>query len=421
MKAGLLCVAGLSVLAHAQPHKHQRHHHEKRQVVNVVTDYDVVTAIEYVTATAPNAIVYVDVNGNPTSTSYEVAAPTTSAPEDVATSAAAAPATYAAPTSASAPPPPPSSSSAVAPPPAYTSAAAPSSYEAPAPVSSSSAESAAPAETSSAAKPSSTPASSGGATSGYGITYSPYNSDSTCKTQDQVNSDFEHISDYAFVRIYGTDCNQVATVNHAAAAKGIKLFAGVYDITKVQSEVQTIIDAGCLDNIHTVSIGNEGVNNGAYTAAAVVSAIGQARSQLQSAGYTGKVVTVDTFVAMIANPSICEASDYAAANCHAFFDGGVTAQDAGKFVLQQAQRVSEACGGKDTVITESGWPSQGDSNDQAVPSRQNQQDAVDSLKTHFSSNLVLFDMYNGYWKQNNAGTFNAEHYWGVYGDSPCDS
>ncbi|KAK4946877.1 Cell surface mannoprotein mp65, partial [Elasticomyces elasticus] len=125
------------------------------------------------------------------------------------------------------------------------------------------------------------------------------------------------------------------------------------------------------------------------------------------------IVTVDTFVAIIANPELCRASDYAAANCHAFFDGGVTAQGAGAFVLSQAQAVSKACGGKNTVITESGWPSQGNANGAAVPSLSNQKDAINSLKSHFSSNMVLFTAFNDMWKKNNAGTFGAEQYWGI--------
>ncbi|KAK4549030.1 hypothetical protein LTR36_007486 [Oleoguttula mirabilis] len=392
MKAGLLCLAALSAAATAQPHRRQHHHHAKRDVV-------VVTDVIMATATAPAAVVYVDANGNPISTSY------VGQPQSSPTAAAI----------------PASSIVAYTPPPAPTAAS--SSYIAPAPASTS--ETPAASDTSSVAPPvsSSVSSSSSGsslANSGYTISYSPYNNDNTCKNQTQVDSDFEAISDFAMVRLYGTDCNQTATVLSAASAKGINVFAGVYDVTQVDSEVQDIIDAakGNWNSIHTVAIGNEGVNNNVYTVAEVVSAIGAARSKLQSAGYTGNVVTVDTFVAVIANPELCQASDYAAANCHAFFDGSVTAQDAGKFVLGQAQRVSAACGGKDTIITESGWPSQGDTNGQAVPSEQNQIDAINSLKSAFSSNIVLFSAFNDYWKQNNAGTYAAEQYWGIMGNAP---
>ncbi|TKA27094.1 hypothetical protein B0A54_17038 [Friedmanniomyces endolithicus] len=256
--------------------------------------------------------------------------------------------------------------------------------------------------------------------SGYTLSYSPYNSDNSCKSQDQVNSDFNVISGYGMIRIYGTDCDQTATVLTAVKAKGMKLFAGVYDVNNVNAEVQQIVNAanGDWSNFHTVSIGNEGINNGAYSVDQVVSAIGTARSTLQAAGYTGNVVTVDTFVAMIANPELCQASDYAAANCHPFFDGGVSAEDAGQFVLGQAQRVSEACGGKDTMITETGWPSDGETNGKAVPSQDNQVAAVNSIRTAFSNNVVLFSAFNDKWKQNNPSTFGAEQYWGIYGDAP---
>ncbi|KAK3619286.1 Cell surface mannoprotein mp65 [Elasticomyces elasticus] len=395
MRAGLLFAAGIAAAA-AHPRRHQ--HPAKRQAAEV----EVVTIIDTVTATEPNVIVYVDGNGQPVSTSFYGAPATT--PTDAPAPSSVAPSSYAEPTtesSSEAPPPPAEySSSDSTPPPA------PSSY--------------APPETpsSSAPEPSSSP-DSGADYSGYTLSYSPYNSDGTCKSQDQVNSDFGIISGYSMVRTYGTDCNQADTVLAAAKAKGMKLFAGVFDVNNVNAEVQKIIDAASGDwsHVDTVAIGNEGVNNGAYSVEQVVQAIGTARGMLHDAGYNGKVVTVDTFVAMIANPQLCEASDYAAANCHPFFDGGVTAEEAGDFVLDQMQRVSDACGGKDTMITETGWPSGGDVNGKAVPSQENQVAAVNSIRTAFSSNIVLFSAFNDRWKQNNAGTFGAEHYWGIYGDS----
>ncbi|KAJ9620947.1 Cell surface mannoprotein mp65 [Taxawa tesnikishii (nom. ined.)] len=398
MKTGF-AVAALAGLAVAQPNPHRRGHrhlHEKR---------DVVTEVDYVTATAPSVVVYVDESGNPLYTSYADAA------TSVATQAAvvaSSPSAYSAPAASSA-----KATSAAAPvsssaPVAYSASA----YSSPA-ASSAAASSAAPASSSAAASSSSS--SAGSVPSGYGITYSPYNADGTCKTQDQVSSDFEKISGYDMVRLYGTDCNQVSTIYTAATAKGMKLFAGVYDITQTSSSIQQIIDVanGDWSAFHTIAIGNEGVNNGQYTVEAVTSAIGTARSLLKAAGYTGPVVTVDTFVAMIANPALCQASDYAAANAHAFFDGGVTAQDAGPWLLEQMQRVSSACGGMNTWITETGWPTQGNSNNKAVPSKENQDAAISSIKENVSSNVILFTAFNDLWKSDNAGTYGCEKYWGM--------
>lgn len=383
MKAGLFTVAALAAGATAQIHRvrNHLHLHEKKDNVVYETKYNIVTA------TSPNAIVYVDGNGKPVSTGYGGAAPPT-----YQTPAAAPPAP------APAPPAPKQQQSSSSPaPPAYQPPA--STPEAPA----------APPK-SSPAPPSS---GSGSGASGLGISYSPYNADGSCKSADQVKSDFQKISDYSMVRLYGTDCSQVQNVMAAAKPKNMKLFVGIFDIANCASEAKTIVDAakGNWDMIDTVSVGNELVNQGT-PASSVVAAIGTARGVLKAAGYNGNVVTVDTFTAMIANPSICQASDYAAANCHAFFDGGKTADQAGSFVKDQAQRVKDACGGKRTVITESGWPWQGGSNGVAVPSRANQQTAIKSLKDNFSKDLILFTAYDDMWKKDNAGTHGCEKYWG---------
>lgn len=376
MKAGLLTVAALAASATAQVHRAHRNLHKKR---------DVVTAYEYATVTAPHVVVYVDGNGNPVSTG---------AP------AGAAPTAYQAPAPAKSDTTIPSAYS-VPPAPAKSSASAPAAYS--------------PAKTSAAAKPSASSYSP--SSSGLGMGYSPYNADGTCKDSSAVNSDFEQLSGYSLFRIYGTDCNQVANVLSAAKAKNAKVFAGVFDINNVANEINIIIEAAKNDwsSIDTVSIGNELVNNNQATPEAVIAAIGTARGMLKAAGYTGNVVTVDTFVAMIANPSLCQASDYAAANCHAFFDGSKTAEEAGAFVLDQSKRVADACGGKRVVITESGWPWQGDSNGAAVPSTQNQQAAISSLKSSFSKDLILFSAYDDLWKTDSASTYGCEKYWGIMG------
>ena len=135
---------------------------------------------------------------------------------------------------------------------------------------------------------------------------------------------------------------------------------------------------------------------------------------------TPKCTQVDTMVAMKENPELCHASDFCAINCHAFFDGKVAAHEAGKFVLKWAEEVSRAAGGKMTVITETGWPSQGQTNGMAVPSLENQQAAIESIKQTFSNNTIFYSSYNCLWKTNSANTFGAEQYWGILGNAPTD-
>jgi exo-beta-1,3-glucanase (GH17 family) len=116
---------------------------------------------------------------------------------------------------------------------------------------------------------------------------------------------------------------------------------------------------------------------------------------------------------MLDNPMVCESSDIALVNVHSFFDAHCNAEGTGQFVKDQVARVRERCGGKRVVVTEAGWPHTGDSHDNAVPSRDNQRKAIDSLLREFKNDLFLFNAFDSMWKSNWAGTFNAEQFWGI--------
>ncbi|KAK6005887.1 hypothetical protein QM012_007529 [Aureobasidium pullulans] len=432
MRTGVAALGALSLinLASAKPSGHHRRHqqlHEKRQDVVYETDYT------YVTTQLPDVVVFVDENGTPYSTSTDGQAPATSAAATVVASAA------------------PVYTQAAAQP-AYSEASSSSTevYVAPSPTtfasiykaSSSEAASTTQAPTlssaaaySSAASSSKAPASSSGASSGsgpqgYGIVYSPYADNGDCKSQDEVNSDFAKIMSYAqsngesydFVRTYGVDCNQVITVHTACEKYDLKMFAGVYNVnddTALRGDLKTLTDAvannfgGDWSRFITISIGNEVVNSGELTPSAVGDRVSTARSVLSAAGYSGDIVAVDTLVAMVAHPELCQYSDYIAVNSHPFFDGSVLPENSGEWLLKNMQEVSSVCGGKKTWITETGWPTQGSTNGVAVPSVQNQKSALSSMKSAVTSNIVWFTAFNDMWKKNTAATFNAEQYWGM--------
>ena len=309
--------------------------------------------------------------------------------------------------------------------PAYTEAPAPSSEAAPAPAPFPEAESApapesapsteaapapAPGPSSEEAPPPTEPS-----TSGLGICYSPYSADGTCKTQDQVNNDFNSLTSYSTVRIYGVDCNQISTVISAASSKNIKIFAGLLTIADVAGDLGSMINQlnGKFDGtITTISIGNELVDMGKASPGDVVAALGTARDILGKARYTGSIVTVDTFNALIAHPELCTASDYCAANAHSYFDPTIEAASAGEWVQKQINRIAEAAGGdKKVVITESGWPHSGNSNGAAVPSPENQAKAVESIRGAFDKDVFLFSAFDDKWKAD--GAWGVEKNWGI--------
>ncbi|OBT48015.1 hypothetical protein VE00_01603 [Pseudogymnoascus sp. WSF 3629] len=379
MKTATLSLAAISLLQLAVAQPHRRHAHEAFHAKKDVTVRD--------NSNVAHVIVYVDQNGTPVSTTTKLPTAQTEAP--------AAPAT---------PSPTPE-------------AVAPVVADKVADTNASSASSASPSASSSASESSA---------AGYGLTYNPYNKDGTCKTADQVLTDFGGFgSGYSTVRTYGTDCNTVSTVVAAAKAHGMKVFQGIYDISDISGSVNTIVSAvnGDWSTIHTISVGNELVNSGQSSASAVVAAMSSARSLLRAAGYTGPVVTCDTLVATLANPSLCDNADYCAVNSHPFFDPNTDAASAGSFLTRSIESLKSklADSSQTIVITETGWPSQGTANGLAIPSSSNQKTAIAAIKSAFASapaGVMLFNPYNMMWKTSTADQFEAEQWWGFLGDCP---
>jgi exo-beta-1,3-glucanase (GH17 family) len=254
-----------------------------------------------------------------------------------------------------------------------------------------------------------------------GITWDAYRI-GVCKPTDEIATDFNKMKDYKIIRVYGQDCEQIPLAVQNAVKNGQKLMGGAYisntDPNVISSVVQQYKNAidqyagGSWDVISLFSVENEQVDMHVMTASQVVDVINNARTLLRAAGFNGPVGAVETAPVMIDNPAICEASDIVMCNIHAFFDRNTKASDAGSFVKGQVDRVRAACN-KRVVVTESGWPHQGDANGAAVPSRENQRMALDSIRANFNSDMFLFSAFDSGWKSDSASTFNAERYWGT--------
>lgn len=257
----------------------------------------------------------------------------------------------------------------------------------------------------------------------FGVAYAPYNADGSCKSTNQINADFAVIGKtYYLVRVYGVDCGQVPNVYAAAKANDLVVMWGIYSLDDLGDQIATLTKGVNKDwsRTDTISVGNELVNNGQATPAQVLAAVASAKQLLSSAGYNGPVVTVDTFVAALANIQLCQPpSDYCAVNIHPFFDPNTPADQAGVFVANQVQNLRNKLGDSSARVRvcESGWPWQGSADGKAVPGVDQQASALSSIQKAFSgsaaADMVLFSAFNDRWKTAAEATFYAEQYWGI--------
>lgn len=248
-----------------------------------------------------------------------------------------------------------------------------------------------------------------------GLAYSPYNDDGTCKTRDQVFTDIASLKAFRLIRSYGTSCDQIRNIIDAAQPHGTKVLLGIHDIAQSDAQIHDIVRAvnGAWATIDTVSIGNEHVQRGHASARSLAAKVSGARHVLRAAGFSGPVVAIDTFDAVIRNPVLCEASDYAAVNIHPWFDWNTAARDAGVFLAAQVARVAAACPGRNVTVAETGWPHRGDAHGKAVASREEQEVAVRALYSVTGDRGVFLGPFDDLWKDDHGGTFGSEQFWGI--------
>lgn len=257
-----------------------------------------------------------------------------------------------------------------------------------------------------------------------GTTYTPFDENNKCRTEDQIKTDLGVLKDFNVVRLYSADCNVIQyaaetingklylTINNVGTPEGIN-----GDISAMKSQVAA---AGKQfnDKVEAVIVGNELLYNKWYNLDQVKGFISQAKNALS--GFNGKVFTADVVATVYEYPEMCEFNDVIGINNHPFFDHQ-THETAGEYVLGHIQAVAAFCleHGHDVsvITTETGWPWKGDKNDKAVPSSENQVTALKKISDAAGDDCILYSAYNELWKD---GSINGgvEQSWGILGNAP---
>ncbi|KAI5366698.1 Putative glycoside hydrolase superfamily [Septoria linicola] len=256
----------------------------------------------------------------------------------------------------------------------------------------------------------------------WAMTYTPYRPDGQCKTASEVSDDIGSIKSKGFstVRIYATDCNGPQNVGDACKAHGMKMILGIFIDAKglgaAHEQVNDLTAWGkngnCWSMVEMVVAGNEAIFGGFTTAPEMANFITEAKSAFKAAGYNGPVTTTETLDVIQKNADVlCPVVDVIGANLHPFFNGQHAAADAGDLVAQQLKDLSAACGGKlEAYNLETGWPSHGKANGVAIPGKDEQRQAIDSIVAKVGSKSAIFSFEDDTWKA--PGEYDIEQYWG---------
>jgi exo-beta-1,3-glucanase (GH17 family) len=217
------------------------------------------------------------------------------------------------------------------------------------------------------------------------------------------------------VRTYSIE-NGLDQVPALAAKVGLKVIQGIWlgsDKLKNNAQIATVVGLtkAYPGVITAVVVGNEVLLRGEMTTSDLAATIRSVKSQV-----TVPITYADVWEYWLRNREIYEAVDFVTIHILPYWeDFPIRAKYAAAHVDAIRKRMAVAFPGKEILIGETGWPSEGRMRAGALPSRTNQARVVSEIldlakQEHFRVNLI--ESYDQPWKRELEGTVGG--YWGLF-------
>ena len=219
-----------------------------------------------------------------------------------------------------------------------------------------------------------------------------------------------------------TDCVRTYSVEFgqdqvAAIAKrhGLKLFQGIWlgvNAEKNRAEIETAVKIAneYPDIVRALIVGNEVLLRGDMAADDLAATIRAVKSRVHV-----PVTYADVWEYWLKNPQIAAAVDFVTIHILPYWeDFPIPAAQAAAHVDQIRKHVAAAMPGREIVIGEVGWPSEGRMREGALPSPVNQARVIQDVlalakQEHYRVNVI--EAFDQPWKRGLEGTVGG--YWGL--------
>src|SRR4051795_2089535 len=233
---------------------------------------------------------------------------------------------------------------------------------------------------------------------------------------EQIAQDLEQLAKITdCVRTYSIE-NGLDQVPELAAKAGLKVIQGIWlgsNRLKNLAQISTVVHLAeqFPDVITSVVVGNEVLLRGKMTPADLAATIRSVKSQVAV-----PVTYADVWEYWLRNREVYEAVDFVTIHILPYWeDFPIRAKYAAAHVNAIRKRMAVAFPGKEILIGETGWPSEGRMREGALPSRTNQARVVSEIldlakRENFRVNLI--EAYDQPWKRQLEGTVGG--YWGLF-------
>jgi exo-beta-1,3-glucanase (GH17 family) len=232
---------------------------------------------------------------------------------------------------------------------------------------------------------------------------------------DQIAQDLAQLAKISdCVRTYSIE-NGLDQVPALASKVGLKVIQGIWlgsnrlkNLAQISTAVRLAKEYPGV--ITALVVGNEVLLRGEMTTADLAATIRSVKSQV-----TVPVTYADVWEYWLRNREVYEAVDFITIHILPYWeDFPIRAKYAAAHVDAIRKRMAVAFPGKEILIGETGWPSEGRMRDAALPSRTNQARVVSEIldlakRENFRVNLI--EAYDQPWKRQLEGTVGG--YWGL--------
>jgi exo-beta-1,3-glucanase (GH17 family) len=254
------------------------------------------------------------------------------------------------------------------------------------------------------------------------VSYAPFRGEQT-PLQSTARIPAEQIAEDLAQLAKITDCVRTYSIENGldqvpglAAKAGLKVIQGIWlGSNRFKNSVQVSTVVGLTkaypDVITSVVVGNEVLLRGEMTASDLAAVIRSVKSQVAV-----PVTYADVWEFWLRNRDLYDAVDFVTIHILPYWeDFPIRAKYAAAHVDAIRMRMAVAFPGKEILIGETGWPSEGRMRAGALPSRTNQARVVSEIlnlakQENFRVNLI--EAYDQPWKRRLEGT--AGGYWGLF-------
>lgn len=250
----------------------------------------------------------------------------------------------------------------------------------------------------------------------HGICFSPYEGAQKPGdpiSEEQVRRKLALLQPYTkWIRTFScTQGNEI--IPRLAKEYGFKTLVGAWlgeDLQKNEQEISALVELAKSGYVDVAGVGNEVMYRKELEEEVLIAYIDSVKAQLPEVpvGY------VDAYYEFTNRPKITQACDVILANCYPYWEGcGIDYSLL--YMKQMYYQAQQAAPGKRVIITETGWPSEGEALGAAMPGYENALKYFINAQNWSQSEdieMFYFSAFDESWKVDAEGSVGA--YWGLW-------